>query len=251
VLDRDLEVALRRVRERVGIDERIAVAIAADPRAEAEHRGRGRWCAGAIRARHCRLDRADELGHRAQERGPEERESVLDLVGDPQPHEPQHCGVPQREHEAAELRIRRRVRAVRRLWAVPLDERIGDRALEPEHALPLHLGRVRGEHRHDVRAREPLSTAGAGAARAALHRREGADRRARPPRRGASVLGDVAEVQEVARARRAACARCRARPARLPDRATHRRTARAGTRPPRADRLDRLERLAPVAAQCR
>ena len=136
------------VEERVGGDERVAVAIAADPTADVQERRDGQRRAAVG-------EQILEIAHQArqlgEERAPMVVEAVVDLVDHRDPLRAQQPRAPHRENGAAQRLIgARRVRR-REGRVIPFGEERGDLALAVEDALALHLGRVGGEHRGDMR----------------------------------------------------------------------------------------------------
>jgi len=185
--------------QRRGIDERVAVAVAADPLAHAEE-------AGDLAAGQRRLELFVEDRDLRQEGRPVVAERVVDLVLDRQLRRAQHPRLPELGHAGAQQRLvggklaRARGRRPRR-------EQLGDRALGVEDALALDFGRMRRQHRRDEGAvQHRRDAAGVDAApRQPLqrHRQRTFLQVAlavveRAPAQVVPVLGDVRQVREVA-----------------------------------------------------
>ncbi len=200
VAQRDLGLARQRQTQRVGVDMRVAVAVAADPVAHAEER----------RHRRRRLpERAFEVAveprQRAQEGRRVVRQRVVDLVGDRQPGKAQHPRLPElRDARAQQGLVVGALGVVAQRLA--RGDKLGDRALGVEDALALDFGRVGGQHRADLRAlQRGADLVGAEPGRGQVL--EAARERARGGLPGdllrgqaarlVAVLGDVGEVAEV------------------------------------------------------
>ena len=197
-----------RLVEHVGCDVRVAVAVAADPRADAQERGHARASPRGIEGVERVLDRRVEPGRLAEEGVVVIGEAVGDLVDDQEPLLAQHGGSPENEHRAPELVLDRRELAGIARGAVALVEEAGDLELACQRGLAPDLGRVSGEHRAHQRAVEDVAESLRRDARTArVLERIGERARAR---RGAGlhvgavapdvvlVLGDVGEMGEVA-----------------------------------------------------
>ncbi len=196
---RRLGLARQRGAQGGGIDVRVAVAVAADPVAHAQER---RHLVAGQRT----LDVAVQLGDLRQEGARVVAERVFDLVADTQLGGAQHACLPQ----LGDARAQRVFVVGQRTLAVQFvahADRFGDRPFGIEDAAPLHLGRVRGQHRRHVglgqhrgdvggvqlgrvqplethRQRAFLQSAGRFVVRAAAH--------------VVAVLGDVGQVREIA-----------------------------------------------------
>ena len=199
VAQHGLALAHERGLQRRRADERVAVAIAADPVAHAEE-------AGDVVARQRLLDLAVEDRDLRQEGRAVVAERVLDLVVDGELGGAQHPRLPELGDAGADQRLVVGELALARLRR-SRRQQLGDRALGVEDALPLHLGRMRGQHRRDegmVQRRHDL-LAGDAAPRQPLERQR---QRAllqmalalvdAAPAQVVPVLGDVGEVREVA-----------------------------------------------------
>ena len=151
--DRGLPVD--RVGERRAVDEGIAVAVAADPRAQAQERRQRDVVLEAELRADLRGERQIELRHFGEKRVAVIREAVLDLVFDLELDEADHRRLPQREHLPVESRLEfhRFVRRQRHAVA-PLQEP-RDLAFAIEDALALDFGRVRRQHGAHQRVGEP------------------------------------------------------------------------------------------------
>ncbi len=196
---RGFALARERHAQRVGADVRIAVAVAADPVAGAEE---ARDVVPGQRA----LDLEVQPRHLAQERGAVVRERVFDFVRHTELRVTQHARLPQLRDACAQQRLVVVALALRGERIACFDQ-LGDRALGVEDALALHLGRVCGQHRRDVRVlqrlrdvrwldarlREPLEThrqrAVLQVAFALVHLAAA---------HVVAVLGDVGQVREIA-----------------------------------------------------
>ena len=199
VAQRGLALPRQRGGERPGADEGIAVAVAADPVAHAEE-GRD------LEARQGLLDLAVELGNLRQEGGAVVAERVLDLVVDGELGLAQHPRLPELGDAGADQRLvacRARARQLGRARR----QQLGDRPLGVEDALPLHLGRVGGEHRRDPGVLERPGDASTPMPRRASRSNAPCERAAlqvplalvhRAAAQVVPVLGDVGEVREVA-----------------------------------------------------
>src|SRR5208337_1291299 len=127
----------------VGGDERIAVAVAADPRSDAEERGNGLRAALAIEGVERVLDRAVEARQLAEKRVVVIGEAVEDLVDHLQAGLAQHVGAPENEYGASQaLLVERELR--RLAEPVALVEVSGDVELARQRALAAHFGRMGG-----------------------------------------------------------------------------------------------------------
>jgi hypothetical protein len=207
VLERDGGLRADGIGERAGVDERIAVAIAADPRSSAQER-RNSFRADAEIVREPRPQIRVQPGDLVQERITVVREPVVDLVLDLQLRQAQHRRLPQLEHLPVERGVELGRLFRRERDPVAPAQQSGDLALRVENALALDLGRMRGQHRHHERIVEPARKRGTVDARggqafervrnaAALRRRPGERVRAAAPVL-VHVLGDVREVREIA-----------------------------------------------------
>ena len=207
MLERDGRLRADRVRQRFRRHERIAVAVAADPRAGTQERLQpGHVEVEIVRKprRHVRV----ELRNLVEKRVAVVREAVVDLVLHLELREPDHRGLPQLEHLAVERGVELGDLGGRQLDAVAPDEQPRDLALGVEDALALDLGRMRGQHRRDQRLVEPARdrrTVDAGRGEALERVRDAAALRRRAGERVRAaaavlvhVLGDVGEMREVA-----------------------------------------------------
>ena len=136
--------------QRVGGDERVAVAVAADPRAGQQHRPRQQPGVGPPL-----VQRPAQLGVEGRD-DVEQRQLVVaqrlvDLVGQPQPGQPQQRRLPEGEHRAPQLGRPLGVVALAHRRPVALPDELGDLPLDVGDRLAPHLGRVRGDDRADQR----------------------------------------------------------------------------------------------------
>ena len=139
--------------QRVGRDERVAVAVAADPGAGQQH-GPGKQ-AGVGPAL---VQRPAELG---VERGDDVEQGqvvvpqrLVDLVGQPQPRQPEQRGLPEGEHRPPELGRPLGIVDLPHRRAVALADELADLPLDVGDRLAAHLGRVRGDDGADERPGE-------------------------------------------------------------------------------------------------
>ena len=186
-------------------DERVAVPVAADPRPHAQERRQQAPAEGvAAEARgEVRIERRQPV----EERVAVVRESVLDLVDDLQARQAQHRGLPEAEHAAGEAPFDVGALGVGERHAVALRHELRDPALRIEDAPALNFGRMRRQHRRQVRVRAPArdrvrSDAGTlergerGLQAAALGRGTGERVHAATPVL-VDVLGEIRELREV------------------------------------------------------
>ncbi len=128
---------------RLGGDEGIAVAVAADPAADAQE-ARGTLpqlgLPARIKFRHDGQEDVAQIGQR-----------IVDLVGDEQFFGAQRARLPQ-QHDLPPDRILDDIALGRLVGAgIAQQHQLGDAVLVVEHRLAPHLGRMRGEHRRDER----------------------------------------------------------------------------------------------------
>ena len=197
----------QRAPHHLGRDERVAVAVAADPASHLEERGQFAP-RGAIAVVQPVLQRAMQPRHLAQERVIVERQAVGDLVKHRELGPAQQVGLPQRHHLAAQLLVvgRRLLRREPDTFA-PVEQR-GDLHLPVHGALAADFGRVGGQHRADLGClEETAQIGGADAGRTRMRQRltkqAGARRAVRPggsaqPADVVLVLGDVGKMREIA-----------------------------------------------------
>jgi hypothetical protein len=126
----------------------IPVAIAADPRSQAEKRCD--LCFGTEQIFERRV-KARDLG---QKRRIVIRKAVLDFVAYREPHAPQHAGLPQRQHGASQLLIVRQTLLGIGIGAIALRQQPSDFGLPIQDAASLHFGGVCGEDGRYLSARE-------------------------------------------------------------------------------------------------
>ncbi len=141
---------MQRIQHHIVGDERVAVAVAADPAADAEQR---RYA--DIPVEPClklllqiRVDPGD-----LSEKGVAvELQAVLDLVAHGQFGGAQHARLPQDQHEAMQ-RLFVIVQIIRRhVDTIPIRQQLGNDQLAIEYAFALHFGGMRGQYRRDQRA---------------------------------------------------------------------------------------------------
>ena len=190
-----------RFAQHLGGDERIAVAVAADPGTHPQQHRQG----APAKLRFHFLVQTRYLD---QERQAVERQRILDFIDDAQPGEPDHRRLPEGQDARLQPRFDARAHGGAQARVFELRQGGGDAAFAVEDALALDFGRMRGEHRHDQRAREPGVQLGLARA-AGAHARQRIGETARLGRRalafalqhqpvGLAVFGDVQQMQEVA-----------------------------------------------------
>ena len=197
-----------RLLQHLGGDKRVAVAVAADPRADLkERRDRLLEPLSAERVEFV-LDRAVEARQLAEEGVVVIGEAVGDLVDHFQPRLAQHVGAPEDKDAAPELLLVERELGLVAVGAIALVQKLCDLELSCQRALAPDLGRMGGQHRAHQRAveegAEPLGLD----ARLAYPvkgegERAGAGSRAGKRMRAIAadvmlVLGDVREMGEIA-----------------------------------------------------
>jgi len=190
----------QRLPRHLGGDERIAVAIAADPAAHAEER---RHLATELV-----LQVGIELGKGRQEGVVVIGEPVGDLVEHAQPVVAHQAGLPQGQHVAPQRPAIAAELLGREMHPVALVKQAGDLHLAVDDALAPHLGRMRGQHGHTESGRKEgveLLPGQPRVARASKRGRHGAAVRRRAlhlvgtgPTDVVLVLGEVGQVREVA-----------------------------------------------------
>jgi hypothetical protein len=147
--ERSLALHAHRLAQCLGCDEGIAVAVAADPAADAQEGRQLKAVLGESARRQLVFQRGIEARQLAQKSVVVIGKPVGDLVDDFQPGLPQHAGLPQREHGAAQgLFICPRLFR-REPGAIAFRQQLRHLHLAVDHAFAPHLGRVRGEHRTD------------------------------------------------------------------------------------------------------
>ncbi len=193
--------------QHLGGDERIAVAVAADPRADAQERLEAAARQFRVLRRQFVLDRGVEARQFAEESVIVVREAIGDLVDHLEPLLAQHVGAPQQQDRAAKLLLVALDFEFVADVALARVEQPGDFEFAVDRALAPHFRRMRGQHRADQGVVEEVHerrAVEAGRARAG----ERVAHRARP-RRGAFdhmgavaadvvlILGDVGEMREI------------------------------------------------------
>ena len=180
----------RRRAQHVGGDERVAVAVAADPRAHAHGAGGVDVDRPSARRRGAR-GRARAPGTTSNRLARVVAQRLVDLVGDAQLGQPQHRGLPQRQDEHAEAVVELVAgRACPARPSVRAASSAGDVAEHVEHGLAADLGRVGGDHGHDEQVVDeaggsPSASTPAGD-EVVERRRDAADLRPRAVARGGS-----------------------------------------------------------------
>ncbi|SAL00418.1 hypothetical protein AWB80_07862 [Caballeronia pedi] len=150
VLEDDDRLAGDRGFERLAGDERIAVAIAADP---ASHLKERRQAHGQAVFGERAFDIGVERGNLREESRAIVRQRVVDFIGDGEARVAQHARLPQRCHARAQHCRVLCAFAVGQ-FLVALGEQARDVVLRIENALARHFGRMRGEDGHDERIAE-------------------------------------------------------------------------------------------------
>ena len=146
-------MALQCARQRGGIDIGVAVAVTADPAGDAKKR---RQCDGRAGVARCQFARGVLVQARQLfEKGvAEERQTVLDFIGDGEARRAQHAGLPDRQH----ARFQARVNFGALVWCetalVARRHELRDVEFGIENAFALHFGGMGGEHRHQTRVGE-------------------------------------------------------------------------------------------------
>ena len=191
----------RGVAHRLGGDEWIAVAIAADPRADAYQ-----WLQLMVDAEQF-LGPHLHLRQHAQERQTEILDAVLDLVEHLQLRQAQHRGLPQHKYQASQ-RALGFIAFVVVGRAFVQRQRLRDLPFAIEDALPLHFRWMRSQHGADLhpveqRVRHRRRDSRRMQRRERPLERARLGRRSRTPMRATTtilvdVLGDVREMREVA-----------------------------------------------------
>ena len=189
----------------VGGDERIAVAVAADPASHGQERSQFTRLAALLPVQPV-FQRAMQPRHLVQERVVVERQAVGDLIQHGQLGPAQQVGLPQRQHGAAQLLVAGLDLVRRQLHPLATVEQCRDFHLAVDRALAADFGRMRGQDRADLGlAKELAQVSGAEAGRLCVGKC--LRQRARPRPAGATpahladvvlVLGDVGEMREIA-----------------------------------------------------
>ena len=143
----------RRLRHDLGRHERVAVAIAADPGAHADHR-HAIEVGIRIRGGQGGTDIVVQRGDHLEERGTVVPQSGDDLVGDGEPTEPDQRRLPQQQDLPADVGGQCGLLARRELGPRPDTHEFGDTVLRVEDAAPTGLGGMRGDHRDHFRLAE-------------------------------------------------------------------------------------------------
>ena len=195
------------VPQRVGGDEGVAVAVAADPAADAEERRQPPALAGKA-LRQLPLGLQVHARQLVEEGLLEVADAVAHFVDHVQPHGAQHARLPHAQHGIGQAGGVVLGLVGRELQAVALVQQAGDQAVVVDQALALHLGGVRGQHRRQQRVAQQVGQglgahAVGGQAVERVRQAAGARRRAGDVVRAAAahvvhVFGDVGQLQEVA-----------------------------------------------------
>ena len=207
VVERGGRLQAQRFAQDLGGDEGVAVAVAADPAADAKE---GRQRPGFFRVALVQLLR--DLDVEARQLGEEGflevGDAVLDLVEHLEAHRAQHPRLPQGQDGVGQRQVvvGRFIR--RHPQAFALVEQAGNVAVIADQALALDFGRVGGEHRGDQGVGEEIGDGirrdGCGSQRiegknqAAFARRRAGQVVSAAPADVVLVLGDVGQLQEVA-----------------------------------------------------
>ena len=150
VLDGDTGAARQRVLERVGVYIGVAIAVAANPATYPKDRFHVRQFRRRHRLCHQFLDLAVQARQFAQEGIAEERVPVLDLVDHPQPGQPQHAGLPQRQYPGVECFKKAIALCRRQRHGAQFGNQTRNLELGVENALALHFGGVSGKDGREV-----------------------------------------------------------------------------------------------------
>ena len=217
VVQRGGGLADQRLPRHVVGDIGIAVAVAADPRTEPQHRSNRDPRCGILAGQQI-LDLAVQPRQLAQEGVAIVGQPVLDLVAHGQAQLAQDTGLPHGQDLAPQRLLVGGELLGRELLAVALGEQARDVQLAVEDALALHLGGVGGEHRRHQRIAEELrDRAGAVASlagprqrqrEAAFLRRRSGQLTLAAPAVVVQVLGDVGELREIGEGTDHGHARC-------------------------------------------
>ncbi len=194
--------------EHLGGDEGVAVAIAPHPAADGHHGRQGRVGDLPRKRRHRILDLAVDPRYRVDEGIVEVGERVLDLVLHAQLHGAQHARLPEGGHQPADLGLDGRALLLEEVRVVEPSQPLGDRELDVERALALHLGGVGGEdggHAHPRKRGHALRPRRAARHRVGEEAAQGGGQGLGPvapvlavAADVVAVLGDVGEQREVA-----------------------------------------------------
>ncbi|MGX1321105.1 hypothetical protein AB7M17_004558 [Bradyrhizobium sp. USDA 377] len=189
----------------IGGDEGIAVAVAADPAAHAQERGK--LAHRLLALFQPVLQHVDQPRHLAQEGVVVERQAVADLVEHGELGPAEQIGLPQCQHLATELLVAGGGLVRGQRDALAAIEQAGDLHFAVHGALAADLGRMRGQDRADERGLEEVAElVGADARRLGMRQRfrQHAGAAALGGAAGAHladvvlVLGDVGKVREIA-----------------------------------------------------
>ncbi len=185
VVQRQLALMGDGVFQGVGVDEGVAVTVAADPRADLDARRHGRL--QSQQARQAPLEHR-QLGQESQLH---ERGGVVDLVGHVQAHRAQHARLPQGANLALQLDlVLGPVRGTQAAFAAL--QALGYGQFAVEDALAPHLGGVGGQHRGQHRLTEEGGGVGGGHGAALAELGEGVLADALPAR--LMVVGDIGQL---------------------------------------------------------
>ncbi len=187
-------------------DERVAVAVAADPASHPQE-GRQLRSGGRFTLVQSIFQRAMQPWHLVQEGVVVKRKTVGDLVEYGQLGTAQQIGLPQRQHRAAQLLVAGLDLFRRKLDAFATVQQRGDFHFAVHGALAANLGRVRSQNWADQGALEKATQAGrAEAGRARMRQGRGQRPRARQSAGGRArphladivlIFGDVGEMREI------------------------------------------------------
>ena len=138
---RQLGLRVDDIVERVSVDERIAIAITADPHADFQERGQLRQCSVM------RFERGQGVASEARYFGQKARaeivERIVDFIANAQLGQAQHRGLPELQNHAMQMRFT--VILVER-------QRFRNCTLGIEGALSFNLSGMRSQRRTDGRA---------------------------------------------------------------------------------------------------
>ena len=141
---------LHRIQHHIVGDERVAVAVAADPAADAQQRRNADVLAEARLQLFFQID--VNLRDFVEEGVAVILQTVLDFVAHGQPRGAQHARLPQNQHEAVQRLLVLGEIVWRHVHAVAVGQQARNDQLAVEDAFALHFGGMRGQYRRDQRA---------------------------------------------------------------------------------------------------
>ena len=156
VSDRGARREGRRQRDHIAGHIRVAVTVAADPRAHPQDRLVGQARVG-VRRLQCRPHRRIDLRHDVEERGVVVAQAGADLVLDGETFETDECRLPQRQDLALDRLNDLGVLVGGEVGASAKAHELGDAVLCVEDGATSGLGRMGGDHRDNRRVGERRS----------------------------------------------------------------------------------------------